>query len=167
MLLIFPIRITCCSFLQDAIAHRVGFCHKCHNYPLCQQRERTLNTDGQIDLKNGTRVRAAENPRGADTYYLKVGMRPYVRSTSNQEARERKAQAFFVGSARKRSLLIGTDRTGVGVTVCVIQFVFRNVCPPRLTHTAPMPVPTGSVHARQLAKPSPEGVALSRSKLIE
>ena len=44
---------------------------------------------------------------------------------------------------------------------------FGHVCRPRSTHTAPIPVPAGSVHVHTQNKPSRTGAVVSRSQLVE
>ena len=57
--------------------------------------------------------------------------------------------------------------------VCVIQvcvwfdIVIGHLGRPYSTHTAPMPVLTGSVHAHILTKPSRAGFAVIRLELVE
>ena len=51
--------------------------------------------------------------------------------------------------------------------ICVINIVIGDLDRPYSTHTAPMPVLTGSVHAHKLTKPSRAGFAVIRLELIE
>ena len=84
-----------------------------------------------------------------------------------------KREAFFsLVFQGKKSLFITGHAKRVGcvffyfsVTVCNI--VIGHLGRPHSTHTAPMPVLTGSVHAPILTKPSRAGFSVSRSKLIE
>ena len=44
---------------------------------------------------------------------------------------------------------------------------FGHICPPRSTHTAPMPFAAGSVHAHILTKPSRVGAVGSHLEWVE
>ena len=48
-----------------------------------------------------------------------------------------------------------------------VNIVISHLGRPHSTHTAPMPILTGSIHAHILTKPSRAGFAISRSELIE
>ena len=95
------------------------------------------------------------------------------------EGREAFFLLFFQG---KKSLFIRGHARRVGclfifsVSLFICMFVSVNIVighlgRPRSTHTAPMPVPIGSVHAQMhaqtITKPSRAGLPVSRSELVE
>ena len=98
--------------------------------------------------------------------------------------RASEASLFFLGFPRKKkSLHNGSNEHRVpkiknkhysvpGIFVCVGVCVWFNIVigdlgRPYSTHTAPMPVLMGSVHAHILTKPSRAGFAVIRLELIE
>ena len=81
------------------------------------------------------------------------------------EARERSESFFPWFSKEKKALDVCVCDSGM--FVCVIQHRKWPLRSTYSTHTAPMPVLTGSVHAHILTKPSRAGFAVIRLELIE
>ena len=101
----------------------------------------------------------------------------------NNEAREaRSAKPFFSWFSKEQIASSQRVMRGVygvffifSVCVCFVpgsMFVSVNIAivhlgQTRSTHTAPTPVPMGSVHAQIITKPSRAGLAVSCSELVE
>ena len=94
--------------------------------------------------------------------------------------RAKREAFFFLVFQGKKSLFITCHARRVGypflfsLYVCVflcmfvsVNIVIGHLSRPRSTHTAPMPVPMGSVLAHILTKPSRAGFAVIRLELIE
>ena len=70
------------------------------------------------------------------------------------------------------SLVLATATVSFSLSVLLCMFVFVDIVighlgRPRSTHTAPIPVPMGSVHVQTITKPSRAGHAVSRSELVQ
>ena len=92
-------------------------------------------------------------------------------------SRAKREAFFFLVFQREKSLFITGHARRVGrlfdfLCKCVCLWVYFNIViddigRPHSTHTTPMPVLTGCVHAHILTKPSRAGFAVSRSELME
>ena len=103
-------------------------------------------------------------------YYITL-----IKGRDYNEARERSEPFFLAFPNKKKHRVPKIKNQTLFCTrdVCVIQacvwfnIVIGHLRRPYSTHTAPMPVLTGSVHVHILTKPSRAGFAVIRLELIE
>ena len=85
----------------------------------------------------------------------------------------RRAKPFFPWCSKEKKLLHNGSSEACRVLfyfLCMfvsIKIVIGHLGRPRSTHTTPMAVPMGSVHAQVITTPSRAGLAVSRSELVE
>ena len=72
-------------------------------------------------------------------------------------------KSFFLPWKTKKRRLRAPHCDSGGLRACAsLNIVIRHLGGPGSMHTAPAPVPTGSVHSHVRTKPSPGGVDVSR-----
>ena len=97
----------------------------------------------------------------------------YLDPIDYNEVREARSLCFLGFPRKKRLRITGHARRVRCLFIfsaCLfvsVNIVNGHLGRPRSTHTAPTPVPMGSVHAHIITKPSRVGLAVSRSELVE